>query len=398
MTTRSPGWGHSLGAALLLMAPFDVLASLAMDIYLPIVPAMPAILDTSPELVQFTLSLYMVVLGVGQLVFGPLSDRYGRRPILLLGAGLFAASSLAMAATTSAGLFLTLRVLQAAGASAAMVAMFATVRDVYAERPEGTTIYGLFGSILAFVPAVGPIAGAVIAATLGWQAIFVVLGILSVLAIVHAAFRWTETRVPAPAGTRLFRPLLGDGAFWTYTLGFSAAMGSFFVFFSTAPRILIERGGLEETQFSLAFATIAIIMVATTRLAARFLAKWGTRGSLKRGMCVMGAGVCIFALCEALVQPSVLSVILPMWVVAIGIVLAVSVSANGALEKFGGAAGSAVALYFAVQSVFVGVFGTLAVLALGGDTLWPLVAYGGAMAVLVSLCLGLLGRRMSALA
>lgn len=99
---RSSTWNFSLSTAIVLMAPFDLLASLAMDIYLPIVPAMPAILDTSPSTVQLTLSLYIAVLGLGQLAFGPLSDRIGRRPVLLGGALLFALSSLTLAVTTSA--------------------------------------------------------------------------------------------------------------------------------------------------------------------------------------------------------------------------------------------------------------------------------------------------------
>lgn len=115
-------------AALLLMAPFDILASLAMDIYLPVVPDMPGILATTPAIIQLTLSLYMIVLGLGQIVFGPVSDRIGRRPVLIGGALLFAAASLLMAATASAPAFLALRLLQAIGASAALVATFATVR------------------------------------------------------------------------------------------------------------------------------------------------------------------------------------------------------------------------------------------------------------------------------
>lgn len=136
MSSKSPVWGCSLPLALLLMAPFDILASLAMDIYLPVVPAMPGILGTSPSVVQLTLSLYMVMLGLGQIIFGPISDRIGRRPVLIGGGILFAAASLGIAASSSAIPFVTLRFLQAAGASAALVAVFATVRDVYADRPE----------------------------------------------------------------------------------------------------------------------------------------------------------------------------------------------------------------------------------------------------------------------
>lgn len=396
MPTQTQAWGHSLAASLLLMAPFDVLASLAMDIYLPIVPAMPEILGAPPAVVQLTLSLYMVVLGLGQLIFGPLSDRFGRRPVLLGGALVFAATSIAMAVATSAAAFVLLRILQGAGASAAMVATFATVRDVYAERREGTVIYGLFSSILAFVPAVGPIAGALIADNLGWQAIFLVLGGLALVALAHAWPRWGETRVPVPVGKRKFWPILKSGAFWTYTLGFSAAMGAFFVFFSTAPRILIEGAGLSETGFSFAFATVALVMVATTYVAKRSVAEWGIPGSLARGMGLLIAGAGVLALCEALFVPSVWTVILPMWLVAIGIVLAVSVTANGALAAFGEMAGTAVALYFAIESLFVGIVGTLMAVALGGDTLWPLVGYCGLMGPCVLIALALLRQRQMA--
>src|SRR5690606_9800288 len=171
MTISRPLWAHALPAALLLMAPFDILASLAMDIYLPVVPAMPGILNTTPAMIQLTLSLYMVMLGVGQVVFGPLSDRIGRRPVLLAGGLMFVLASLGAAWSRDAAIFLAFRVLQAVGASASMVAMFATVRDVYAHRSEGVVIYGLLSSMLAFVPALGPIAGALIADHFGWRLI-----------------------------------------------------------------------------------------------------------------------------------------------------------------------------------------------------------------------------------
>ena len=175
MTTTRPAWAYTLPAALLLMAPFDILASLAMDIYLPVVPAMPGILNTTPAMIQLTLSLYMVMLGVGQVIFGPLSDRIGRRPILLAGATAFVIASLGAAWSSTAPAFVAFRLLQAVGASAMLVATFATVRDVYANRPEGVVIYGLFSSMLAFVPALGPIAGTLIGEFLGWQAIFITL-------------------------------------------------------------------------------------------------------------------------------------------------------------------------------------------------------------------------------
>lgn len=397
MSTKSPVWGYSLPSALLLMAPFDILASLAMDIYLPVVPAMPGILNTSPTTVQLTLSLYMVTLGLGQCVFGPISDRIGRRPVLITGALLFAAASFCIAVSSSAFAFVVFRLLQAAGASAALVATFATVRDVYAERPESATIYSLLSSALAFVPALGPIAGAVIADSFGWRAIFVALGAIAMPAILNAAFRWNETRpATALASRRSSLPVLRSLAFWIYTLGFSAAMGTFFVFFSTAPRVLVEGAGYSELEFSLAFASAALAMVATARFAKRFVALWGVSGSLARGMVLLLLGALLLGAGQIFHPASFLTFIAPMWVMAIGIVFAVSVTANGALAGFEDMAGMAVAIYFCVQSLFVGIAGTLAVVLLQGDTAWPLVAYSSVMAVLVLAARTLLARRQVA--
>ncbi|MGF6254270.1 CmlA/FloR family chloramphenicol efflux MFS transporter [Ensifer sp. LBL] len=391
---NSPTWSYALPAALLLMAPFDILASLAMDIYLPVVPDMPAILGTSPAVVQLTLSLYMLLLGLGQLLFGPLSDRFGRRPVLLSGATLFALSSLGLAATTSAPVFVALRLVQAAGASAALVATFATVRDVYGARPEGVTIYGLFSAMLSFVPALGPIAGALISGAFGWQAIFVTLGVLGLAALGQALPRWSETRPDAAAPAKpSFMPMLASGAFWTYTLGFSTAMGAFFVFFSTAPRLLIDRAGYSQLGFSLAFATAAVVMIIATRFARGFVARYGTAGCLTRGMALIILGGLLLGAGEVLAAPSFQSFVLPMWVIAFGIVMSASVTANGALKAFDAIAGTAVALYFSIQSLIVSLVGTGAVLLLGGDTAWPLVGYCLGMAAITLLALAFLDRR-----
>lgn len=373
---QAPRWAHTLPSAIALMAPFDLLASLAMDIYLPVVPSMPGALGTSPARVQLTLSIYLLVLGVGQLLFGPLSDRIGRRPVLLLGALLFTVASFALALSSNSGFFLAWRTVQAIGASAALVATFATVRDVYADTPQGASLYGLFASMLAFVPALGPMLGALVAAAAGWRAIFVLLGVLGLVAVLRAQRQWQETR---PAGRRDAGPalqkILRSGAFWVYMLGFGAAMGTFFVFFSIAPRVLVERMQYSQITFSLAFATVALVMVLTSRMAKTFIARWAVPGTFVRGLCVMVAGVLLMALAAEL-PLSFASVVLPMWGIAVGLVMVVSVAASGALSAFADASGMAVALYYAMQSLIVACFGTLATVLLPGDTVWPLVAYG----------------------
>ncbi|EBE0330550.1 chloramphenicol/florfenicol efflux MFS transporter FloR, partial [Salmonella enterica] len=333
----------------------------------------------------------------GQVIFGPLSDRIGRRPILLAGATAFVIASLGAAWSSTAPAFVAFRLLQAVGASAMLVATFATVRDVYANRPEGVVIYGLFSSMLAFVPALGPIAGALIGEFLGWQAIFITLAILAMLALLNAGFRWHETRPLDQVKTRRsVLPIFASPAFWVYTVGFSAGMGTFFVFFSTAPRVLIGQAEYSEIGFSFAFATVALVMIVTTRFAKSFVARWGIAGCVARGMALLVCGAVLLGIGELYGSPSFLTFILPMWVVAVGIVFTVSVTANGALAEFDDIAGSAVAFYFCVQSLIVSIVGTLAVALLNGDTAWPVICYATAMAVLVSLGLVLLRLRGAA--
>ncbi len=398
MSDIRPSWAYSLPAALLLMAPFDILASLAMDIYLPVVPSMPGILNTTPAVIQLTLSLYMIMLGLGQVVFGPLSDRIGRRPVLLSGAALFAAASLGAALSWGAPVFVLCRLLQAIGASAALVATFATVRDVYGNRPEQAIIYATFGSILSFVPAFGPIAGAMIADQFGWRAIFMVLAMLTLPASLHAMVKWHETRPEGATGPhRSIWPIFKSRSFWTYALAFSAGMGTFFVFFSTAPRVLIGRAGYSELGFSIAFATVAVVMIMTARFARLFVEKWGVAGCVARGMGLLLIGAAALAPGQLYGAPSFASFVFPMWIMAVGIVFTGSVTANGALAEFGDIAGSAVAFYFCIQSLIVSLAGTLAVTALDGDSAWPLVAFATLMALLVLAALHPL-RRHDALA
>ncbi len=388
-------WAYSLPAALLLMAPFDLLASLGMDIYLPVIVHIPAVLNTSPAIIQLTLSLYMIVLGCGQLLFGPLSDRIGRRPVVLGGALLFCLASTGLAVTSSAEIFVALRVLQSAGGAAALVATFATVRDVYADRPEGTIIYGLFGSMLAFVPAFAPTIGALVDHIFGWRGIFWLLAALAALAGLHAFLRWPETRPVQTERTALisnFARVFSSLSFWTYTLGFSTAMGTFFVYFSTAPRILMQELGLSSTPFSLVFATVALVMIACSRFGGVFVRWWGQRGCLIRGMALFLTGAVLLMMGQVFLPLSVLTFMGPMWVMASAISVTSAVAANGALREFGDIAGTATALYYFIESVIVGIAGTIIVVLLPQANFWP-VAVFTAISALVTLALVWLSAR-----
>src|SRR5688572_14826290 len=136
----------------------------------------------------------------------------------------------------------------------------------YADRPESTSVYSCMNALLAFVPALGPIAAAPIAVAVGWRRIFVVLGVAAPAAPLWSIPKWHETgtRAEVPRKARFGR-IIRSPSFWTYTLAFAAAMGTFFVFFSTAPRVLMEGAGYSRVGFSLAFASAAVVMIVTAR-------------------------------------------------------------------------------------------------------------------------------------
>ncbi|MBJ3039149.1 Bcr/CflA family efflux MFS transporter, partial [Salmonella enterica subsp. enterica serovar Stanley] len=171
---------------------------------------------------------------------------------------------------------------------------------------------------------------------LGWRAIFAFLG-LGMIAASAAAWRfWPETRVQRVAGLQWSQLLLPVKClnFWLYTLCYAAGMGSFFVFFSIAPGLMMGRQGVSQLGFSLLFATVAIAMVFTARFMGRVIPKWGSPSVLRMGMGCLIAGAVLLAITEIWALQSVLGFIAPMWLVGIGVATAVSVAPNGALRGF----------------------------------------------------------------
>lgn len=370
-------WRLSQAATILLLVPFNLLAALGMDMYLPVVPRMADVLDVDVGTVQLTLTLYLVMLGGGQLVFGPLSDRWGRRPVPLSGALSFSIASFGLAMAASSTGFLLWRLIQACGAAACMVVVFATVRDLYGGRPEGSAVYGLLGAMLAAMPAVGPLFGALLDAWLGWRAIFAALGLGMSAMLLVALSQWNETRNPddnSAQSTRLLQPLRSL-RFWWYVVGYGVGMGAFFVCFSTSPWLMMERMQFSQIVFSALFATVSVTMILTSRIIGSLAPRWGMRHSLQIGMvCLLVAGISL-VLGERFAPDALLSALVPMWIAGFGIAIANAVAPNAAMRDFDQAAGTATAWFFCLGSALAGLTGTVATAVLPVDTRWPLAVY-----------------------
>lgn len=171
--------------------------------------------------------------------------------------------------------------------------------------------------------------------------------------------------------------------FWLYTLCYSAGMGSFFVFFSTAPRLMMGRQELSQLSFSLLFATVAIAMMGTARIMGRLIPRWGSLNTLRIGMGCLMTGASFLVMNELWTPLSVLGFIAPMWLVGVGVATAVSVAPNGALRGFDHIAGAVTAVYFCLGGLLLGGIGTLIIALLPSDTAWPIIAYCMILATVV---------------
>lgn len=258
-----------------MVGPFSI------DMYLPALPLVAAELGASAQAVQYTLSAFFAAFGVSQLVYGPLSDRLGRKPPLYLGVAIFVVGSLACAFAPTVPALVAARFFQGLGAATVMVVPRAIIRDLHS-GPEATRLMAMVMLVISISPMLAPLAGSGVLLVAGWRWIFGALALLGLASLLLTAFVLPET-LPAerragmtPAAMwRGTRRLLGDGDFMGLTLigGFSTA--SFFIFLASASFVYTGEFGLSPTGFSIAFALNAIGFFGASQTAASLGQRYG---------------------------------------------------------------------------------------------------------------------------
>ena len=230
---------------LLLLSALVAFGPLSIDMYLPSLPAIAADLGASDAQVQRSISGFLVGFCVGMLFYGPLSDRFGRRPVLLAGIALYLFSSLACALADSAGQLVLLRVLQALGGGAASVLARAMVRDLY-PLGEAARMLALMHMVTMLAPLAAPLLGGYLMLWAGWRALFVVLALFAGLCLL-AVWRVAESHPPgaaAPGPGLAYGRLLGDRRALGYVLCMGLAFAGMFAYISAAPFVFIEHFGV----------------------------------------------------------------------------------------------------------------------------------------------------------
>jgi DHA1 family bicyclomycin/chloramphenicol resistance-like MFS transporter len=276
------------------------LSALAMSVFLPSLPRMTEHFGTDYGLMQLSVALYLAMNAVLQIVVGPLSDRFGRRPVLLGGFAIFVVASVGCIFAPNVGVFLAFRMLQAA-VVVAMALSRAVVRDVYAEA-QSASVLGYVTMGMSVVPMIGPAIGGWLDETFGWQASFWLLAAagLAVFALIWADVGETAASRGQPFSEQLkgYPELFASPRFWGYALASAFSSGAFFAYLGGAPFVGSEIFHLSPGTIGLYFGAPAVGYFLGNFLSGRFSVRVGVNRMILAGsLCItfgMGLSLALF--------------------------------------------------------------------------------------------------------
>jgi DHA1 family bicyclomycin/chloramphenicol resistance-like MFS transporter len=323
-----------------LLAAATAIGPFSIDTYLPAFPAMTAGLGATPIEVQQTLSAYMATFSFMMLWHGALSDAFGRRRVLLVAFGLFAAASLYCAFATRIEHLWLGRALQGLSAGAGMVVSRAIVRDVL-EGPAAQRMLAHIGIMFAIAPAVAPVIGGWIQAWFGWQAVFVFLALYGAVLVVaiHRVLPETlppdrrQSMRPGPLG-RAYLHVFTHPPFIALALTLAFTFNGFFVYVLSAPKFLIEHLGVSPTGFLWMFGPVMIGMMGGNWLSARLAGKAGSARIVALGFAIMTVAALGNLALNLSLAPSLPWAVLPLALYVFGMSLNMPVLSLRVLDLF----------------------------------------------------------------
>ncbi len=279
--------GRSRRTIILILGLLSTIGPFSIDMYLPGFPAIAQGLRTSVGMVQYSLSSYFIGICVGQLICGPLLDRFGRKLPLYVGLGLYILASIGCAFSQSVEMLIGFRFLQALGGCVGMVAPRAIVRDLFPVS-EAPKIFAMLMLVLSVSPILAPTAGSYIIAALGWPAVFVVLAVITVAILLFAAFRLPESRQPDKDFSLRLWPIaknygavLRHSQFYTYVAGAGVVSAGLYAYIAGSPAVFIQQFGVSEQQYGWIFAGMAVGLIGCAQLNGIIL-KWYTSRQIIR--------------------------------------------------------------------------------------------------------------------
>lgn len=388
-----PTVSRLLPSLLLLLTVFG---PISMDLYLPALPALTRELGAATSIAQLTVTACLIGLSLGQLVAGPLSDRFGRRGILLIGVAAYIGTSLLCAAAPSVGLLIAARFVQGLAGGVGIVIAQAAGRDVYA---GGALIrfYGRLTVVGGFAAIVGPLLGGALSTVADWRGLFLFLAVIgsAILLITLLAFGETLPAADRTVGglrrtLQDFRTLLADRIFLGAVLSQGFLYAAVFAYLAGATYVLQDIYGLSPQGYALAFGANSAGFMVFGYFAGRAAEQWSVRGTLTVGVAITGLGA--LGLLAAGIAPMPLWVVLvSLFALASGVATASPPATTLALVEYPQIAGTASSLLGMVRFGFGGIAAPLVGIA-GAASILPLGLVTVAATVLAAVSFAVLAR------
>jgi DHA1 family bicyclomycin/chloramphenicol resistance-like MFS transporter len=368
---------------ILILGALSAFGPLAIDFYLPAFPAMAIAFGTDENHVQLTLAAYFLGLSLGQLAYGPVADRFGRRIPLLTGVGLFTVASLACAYAPSLEWLIGARFVQALGGCAGMVISRAVVSDK-CDAVGSAKVFSQLMLVMGLAPILAPMLGGLLVNLYGWQSIFIGLTLFSALAATAVALWLPESlpdhvpRQPLSGALRQYGRLLKDSVFLGHALTGGIAIAGMFAYIAGSPFVFIKLYGVPAEHFGWLFGTNAAGFILVAQVNARLLSRRGPAFLLARAVWVYWiAGLSLLAV-SALQPERLWPLLIPLFICIASLGCILPNASACAMNGQGARAGSASAMLGCLQfSVAAGAAALVA--ALHDGTAVP-------MAMVISLC------------
>lgn len=257
---------------IVILGLLSAIGPFSIDMYLPGFPSIAAHLNTTVAHISLSLSTFFIGISLGQFIYGPLLDRYGRKKPLYVGLTLYVLASVGCALAPTADVLIIMRLLQALGACAGLVAARAIVRDIFSVS-ENAKIFSLLMLVIGVSPLLAPTLGGYISSTLGWQYIFVVLALIATGVLIAMHYRLPNSRKPDRSVSLMPKPItqgfwnvFKHPQFFTYTFTGAIASSGLHAYIAGSPSVFMELYKVSERQYGWIFALVGMGLIGASQL------------------------------------------------------------------------------------------------------------------------------------
>ncbi|MDL2186243.1 multidrug effflux MFS transporter [Pseudomonas sp. ChxA] len=379
----------STGFWLVLLTVLIALPRLTLDLHLPALPAMADYFHSSDSQLQLTLTLYTLGSAISLLVSGPLTDRFGRRPVLLAGLLLYVVATVTCAQADSLGVLVIARLFQALGGCCTTVIGRVIVRD-YFDRHEQARLLGLISMAMAISPMAAPVLGSLMLPLINWRGLFGLLAVIGAGLCLVVYRRLPETRPPEVAAAppsnllRVYGQLLRDRYFLRYALAIGCVYSTYFPFISESSSLLQRGYQLTATQYALVFAATISGYMLGANLFRRLVVRFGPDRLINAGIGLNVLGSVLLAMATLALPGEWLAIVLPMVVIMVSVGMVIPACQLSVLQPYGAIAGTASGLFFFIQMFLTAVSSWVTGLLSDGTSLPLLIMTAVASALLIT--------------